>query len=159
MSIWYSMSPCVLNRDVVTLVGQGLLVIAPKLMIRMQFFWNISSPTVLFLCRNMSSGVSWPSYCHTDSIPVLTRQLQIPTEEPLRFTDPFLFMTDDTEETVRYSGLRQILILGENDNNALHGSRKRTFMPFVAIMIESYSPMFPSSSEETGPPCIPRHGQ
>ena len=48
------------------------------------------------------------------------------SEKPLTFTDPFLFMTDDTEETARYSGLRQVLILGENDDNALRGSRKRT---------------------------------
>ncbi|KAJ3524984.1 hypothetical protein NMY22_g10764 [Coprinellus aureogranulatus] len=44
--------------------------------------------------------------------------------EPLKVADPFLFMTDDTEETAARSGLRQIIILGENDNNGLRGSRK-----------------------------------
>ncbi|KAF6751501.1 hypothetical protein DFP72DRAFT_1071182 [Ephemerocybe angulata] len=36
--------------------------------------------------------------------------------------DPFLFFTDDTEETIQRTGLRQVQVLRENDNNCLRGT-------------------------------------
>lgn len=47
-------------------------------------------------------------------------------DEPIRVMDPFLFMTDDTEETMKRTGLRQVQILSDDSNTGLRGTNKRT---------------------------------
>ncbi|TEB18470.1 hypothetical protein FA13DRAFT_1719867 [Coprinellus micaceus] len=42
---------------------------------------------------------------------------------PIRIMDPFLFMTDDTEETIKRAGLKQIQTL-RDDSNALRGTNQ-----------------------------------
>jgi hypothetical protein len=44
----------------------------------------------------------------------------------MRVMDPFLFMTDDTEETIKKTGLRQVQILRDESNTGLRGTNKRT---------------------------------
>lgn len=39
--------------------------------------------------------------------------------------DPFLFLTDDTEETIKNTGLRQIRVLQDDSNSGLRGTNKR----------------------------------
>lgn len=55
------------------------------------------------------------------------------------WNDPFLFMTDETEEGVKKSGVRQICAdLQDSSNEILRGTRKRK--------LYSSPPMIPSSS-------------
>ena len=42
--------------------------------------------------------------------------------------DPFLFLTDDTEETIKKAGLRQIRVLEDDSNTGLQGTNKRTLI-------------------------------
>ena len=39
--------------------------------------------------------------------------------------DPFIFLTDDTEETIKKTGLRQVHVLRDNANNGLRGTNRR----------------------------------
>ncbi|KAJ3533869.1 hypothetical protein NMY22_g7154 [Coprinellus aureogranulatus] len=43
---------------------------------------------------------------------------------PLKVTNPFLFLTDDTEETIKKAGLRQMHILRDKSNTGLRGTNK-----------------------------------
>ena len=47
--------------------------------------------------------------------------------KPVVVMDPFTFITGDTEETIRKTGLRQIRVLTEADSStALRGTNRRT---------------------------------
>lgn len=53
-------------------------------------------------------------------------------DEPLKTLDPFHFVTDDTEESAKRAGLRQVQILRDDGDNCLRGSRMREH-PFSLI--------------------------
>lgn len=42
--------------------------------------------------------------------------------------DPFLFVTDDTEETAKRAGLRQVHILRDEADSGLRGTRQREYL-------------------------------
>ncbi|KAJ3523299.1 hypothetical protein NMY22_g11501 [Coprinellus aureogranulatus] len=45
-------------------------------------------------------------------------------EKPVATLNPFTFLTDDTEETIKRTGLRQIRVLREDANTGLRGSNR-----------------------------------
>ena len=47
-------------------------------------------------------------------------------EKRVRTMDPFIFMTNDTEEMIKKTGFRQIQILRDDSNTGLRGTNRRT---------------------------------
>ncbi|KAJ3534491.1 hypothetical protein NMY22_g6901 [Coprinellus aureogranulatus] len=45
-------------------------------------------------------------------------------QKPISVINPFAFLTDDTEETIKRTGLQQVQILGDNNSNALRGTNR-----------------------------------
>ncbi|KAJ3528942.1 hypothetical protein NMY22_g9200 [Coprinellus aureogranulatus] len=58
------------------------------------------------------------------SHPKLLTKLYGKRDKPLRVTDPFTFVTGDTEETIKRTGLRQMHILRDQSNTGLRGTNK-----------------------------------
>ncbi|KAJ3539560.1 hypothetical protein NMY22_g4685 [Coprinellus aureogranulatus] len=56
--------------------------------------------------------------------PGLQGKVYVKRDKPLATLDPFTFITDDTEETAKRAGLRQVRILQDEGGTALRGSRK-----------------------------------
>lgn len=56
-----------------------------------------------------------------------SRLLSLSIDEPIKVMDPFLFMTDDTDETIKKTGLRQMLVLQDKSNSGLRGTNRCTF--------------------------------
>ena len=49
------------------------------------------------------------------------------TEKPIGTTDPFIFLTDDTEESIKRTGFRQIEVLRDDSNTGLRGTNRRAY--------------------------------
>lgn len=63
------------------------------------------------------------------------------TEKRVKVMNPFIFLTDDTEETMKRTGFRQIQVLADESNTGLRGTNRRTWLTFTSLP-EADTPQF-----------------
>ncbi|KAJ3531239.1 hypothetical protein NMY22_g8243 [Coprinellus aureogranulatus] len=49
-------------------------------------------------------------------------------DKPVKTLNPFIFITDDTEDSIKRTGLRQVEVLKDDSNTGLRGTNRRTVL-------------------------------